>query len=88
MRGLRLCLAHAISHCAREAQDAETKTLEEVDMQHRNRQELVFEVVSSTSSSLPLHPFSNMVPTLISDQKMNIDMQTTAILQRLAPSYR
>lgn len=51
MRGLRLSPAHAVPRCAQEVQEAETKTVKEVDEQPRNRQELVFEIVRSTSPS-------------------------------------
>lgn len=52
MRGLRLSLAHAVLRRTQEAQEAETKMVEEVDEQPSNRQELVFEIVHSTSASL------------------------------------
>lgn len=52
MRGLRLSLAHAVLRCTQAAQEAETQMVEEVDEQPSNRQELVFEIVRSTSASL------------------------------------
>lgn len=54
MRSPRLSLAHAVPHRTQEAQTAETKTEEEVDVQPSNRQGLVFEIVHSTSTSLAL----------------------------------
>lgn len=54
MRSPRLSLAHALPRCTQEAQTAETKTEEEVDVQPSNRQGLVFEIVHSTSTSLAL----------------------------------
>lgn len=52
MRGLRLSPAQAVPRSAQEAQEVETKTVKEVDEQPSNRQELVFEIVRSTSPSL------------------------------------